>query len=151
MAAPTSTTPTVTVIYTPEGAGTTAAPTGTRWTVPAEGARPNHAARKRAALHGVEVVEDYTTCAACGVVVATVVGLDYLGHAVAAFESDRTVNDHADFTVVDADGRPARVGYSPATVVVTCPACNGSGRREFVRDELAAAAVARLDRFAGRD
>lgn len=122
--------------------------TGRRWLVPGEGTRPSHSTRKRAGLTGVEVIEGLVACVACGLLVSTVVGLDYLGHAIAPVEFDRVVNNHPDYLVVTLDGRPARVGYCPASVVVTCPACNGSSRRELVRDELREAAAARLDRYA---
>lgn len=123
-------------------------PSGRVWMAKGEGTRPALKVRKAAMLEGLEVLESLIRCAACGVIIAVEAGVTYRDHLIAVAEADRVVNDHPDYLVYDEAGRPARVGYSPATVVAVCPTCNGSSRREFVRDELRDAAAARMDRYA---
>ena len=144
-------TETVYVHYLPDGAGPAVAPFGTVWEVPAEGARPNLAARRRAMLTDADAFAGFVRCAACGVLCATETGTEVDGFAVAVAQADRAVNDLPAFVVLDAEGRPARAAYAVATVLPVCPEHNGSPRaRERVTDALPAAAVGRLDRHAER-
>lgn len=121
-------------------------PTGERWTVPGEGARPTHRVRLAAALAGRPVTpEGWTYCEATGVLLATGPRASLRdGARLASVAADRVVNDHPDFEVTGPDGRPARVAYGPRTVVAVDPVVNGSGERSAHREALALAALRRL-------
>ena len=121
-------------------------PTGEKWTVPGEAARPNHRVRLAAALAGRTVTpEGWTTCEVTGVLLATGPRAELRdGARLASVAADRVVNDHPEFRVTGPDGRPARVAYHPRTVVAVDPVVNGSGSRADHRDALARAALRRL-------
>ena len=124
-------------------------PSGKSCKVRREGARPSNAVRRARLMELQTVVEELLATVCCGVLCAVTTGVDYLGHAVAVVQADRVVNDHPDYLVLDELGNPARVGYFAEVLLPVCPAHNGSSLRELVREELDAAAFARLDRFVG--
>jgi len=121
-------------------------PTGERWTVPGEGARPTHRVRLAAALAGRSVTpEGWTACEVTGVLLAAGPRADLRdGARLASVAADRVVNDHPEFEVTGPDGLPARVAYHPRTVVAVDPVVNGSGSRGEHHRALAAAALRRL-------
>jgi hypothetical protein len=124
-------------------------PTGEMFVVPAFGSRPSHSARVAAALHGRGTrigSGEFVPCDGCSRFVASGDGsVTVNGRAVvvAALQADRACNDLPAFAVT----RP--VAYHPATVIVTCPSCNGSPARRAVWSSwLESAALARLREYA---
>lgn len=124
------------------------------WLVPAFGTRPNQSARVAAMLAGDAgctaacCTERTTLCAGCGRWVAVAsptatVTVNGERVAVASANADRAVMDHPAFRT----GGP--VAYDRATVIPTCPACNGAPSvRATVLDGLEFAALDRLHRWA---
>lgn len=108
--------------------------------------RPKNADRTRKASVGVTVSDGMTRTACCGKLVGTTGEVTHGDFIIAVGECDRVVNDHPDFTV----SHP--VHYSESTLVWTCKAHNGSGRRteSEVRESLYVAALDRLQRYGRR-